>query len=106
MSYNNDYNKCNNLPVWIVLELQRLPPKQTPILFERHAIIESWKEGLTEKHLIQTIKQGKILLQKCAAPNKLAFKHYFGKENVTCTVINLFENDFIRVKTTWAHTGR
>ncbi|GEM_PF-1823384 len=100
MYYNNNNNE------WILKQLLRLPPKQTQIAIDRHAIIEAWKDNLSEEQIIQTVQQGTLVINKCAKPNKIAFKHYFGKENITCIVISLFKQQWIQVKTTWAHTGR
>jgi len=36
---------------------------------------------------------------------KLCFKKYFGKENITCTVIARYHKNFIEVKTGWPKKG-
>ena len=54
----------------------------------------------------ETVRTGKIFEEKCEEPNKLCFKRYYGKENVTYIVIVRYYNNFIEVKTAWPKKGR
>ena len=95
MDYNN----------WIVRELQRLLPKKARITIDRHALIEAWKDGFSEEHIILIVREGRIQEKQCEWPHKIAFRRYFGKQNQTCLAITQFEKTHITVKTTWLYQG-
>jgi len=61
---------------------------------------------LNPEKVIKTVRTGKILDKKCTSPNKLCFAHYFGKENITYTVVVKYYKEFIRVETAWPKNGR
>ena len=85
---------------------KQLDRKKAEITFDPHVFDrkEYWNLGLDEVE--ETVRTGKIFEQKCEEPNKICFKRYFGKENITYTVIVRYHKNFIEVKTAWPKKGR
>lgn len=72
-----------------------------PHLFDRK---EYWNLDLDK--IEETVRSGKVLSEKCEEPNKICFARYYGKENVTYTIITRYYKNFIEVKTAWLKKGR
>jgi len=92
--------------MWIDDLTERLDRKRSEITFDPHLFDrkEYWNLDLTKVE--ETVKTGKIFYKKCEEPNKICFKRYFGKENVTYMVIVRYHENFIEVKTAWPQKGR
>ena len=73
----------------------------SPHLFDRK---EYWNLDLNKVE--ETVRTGKIFEKKCEIPNKICFKRYFGKENITYTVIARCYKNFIEVGTAWPKKGK
>lgn len=86
--------------------LSRLNRREAEITFDQHLFDRSEYWNLDLDKVEETVRKGKIFEEKCARPNKLCFTLYFGKENVTYTVIVRCHNNFIEVKTAWPKKGR
>ena len=72
----------------------------SPHLFDRASY---WNIDLGK--IEDTIRTGKIIAAKSEAPYKLCIRRYFGKENITVTVILRIHRNFIEVKTAWPKKG-
>jgi len=98
MSYNIRYN-------WIRWQLNRLDRKKARIYVHEHAIEKEAYENLTVSHILETVKTGKVAINKCEYPEKICFKRYFGKEKRSCVVITRFEKRHIKAITIWQTAG-
>ena len=92
--------------MWIKDLTEKLDRKNTEITFSPHLFDRKEYWNLDLDKVEETVRSGKIFEGKGASPNKLCFKRYFGKENTTYTVIAIYHNDFIEVKTAWPKKGR
>ena len=105
MSYNSCYNSNIN---YIQLEklISKLDRRKAEITFNPHLFDRKEYWNLDLDKIEETIKTGKILLDKCELPNKICFSNYFGKENITYVVIVKYHKNFIEVVTTWPKKGK
>lgn len=103
-SYNFDYN--NSLNTWIIDLQKRLDRKKSEITFHPHTFDKEKYLNLDLNKIEETVRTGRIFKNKCAKPNKLCFKRYYGKENITYTVIVRYYKNFIEVRTAWTKKGR
>ena len=92
--------------MWIEDLTEKLDRKKAEITFSPHLFDRKEYWNLDLDKVEETVRSGKIFEEKCEAPNKLCFKRYFGKENITYTVIVGYHEDFIEVRTTWPKKGR
>tara|TARA_Y100000310_G_scaffold342243_1_gene444543 strand:- start:945 stop:1223 length:279 start_codon:yes stop_codon:yes gene_type:complete len=92
--------------MWIEELLDKLDMKRIQITFDPHLFDRKdyWKLDLDK--IEDTIRCGKIYVEKCEKPNKVCFTRYYGKENLTYVVIVRFNENFIEVKTAWPKKGR
>ena len=65
---------------------------------------EYWNIDLNKVE--EAVRTGNLVEDNCEEPNKLCFERYFGKENITYTVIVRYHKNFIEVKTAWPTIGR
>jgi hypothetical protein len=98
---NNSYNISYN---WINLLLLRR--KVISITYSAHAIERNEFWNLNLDKVEKTIRIGRIDYEKSKRPEKVCFKRYYGKENITYVVITRFYSEHIEVKTLWAIKGR
>lgn len=80
--------------------------KGAEITFDPHLFNRKEYWNLELDKVEETVRKGKLFEEKCEKPNKLCFEKYFGKENITYTVIVRFHKNFIEVKTAWPRKGR
>ena len=92
--------------MWIEELDNRLDRKEAEITFDPHLFDRGEYWNLDLDKIEETVRTGKIFEEKCEEPNKLCFKRYYGKENVTYIVIVRYYNNFIEVKTAWPKKGR
>ena len=92
--------------MWIEDLIKRLNRKKVEITFDPHLFDRKEYWNLDLNKIEETVRTGKIFEKKCELPNKICFKRYFGKENITYTVIVRYHNNFIEVKTVWPKKGR
>ena len=85
---------------------KNLARKKAKITFDPHLFDRKEYWNLDLDKIEETARTGKVLESKCEAPNKICFQRYYGKENITYTVIVRYHNDFIEVKTAWPKKGR
>ncbi len=104
ISYNSCYNK--GLIEWIEELTRKLDRRKADITFDPHLFNRTKYWNLDLDKIEETIRTGKIFNQKCEKPNKICFRMFFGKENITYTVIVRYHKDFIEVKTAWPRKGR
>lgn len=92
--------------MWIQNLDKRLNRKKVYVTFHPHLFdrLDYWNLELDKVE--KTVRNGKIFEKKCEEPNKLCFRRYFGKENITYTVIVRYHKNFIEVKTVWPKKGR
>ncbi len=92
--------------MWIEDLVKSLNRKKIKITFNPHLFDRKEYWNLELDKIEETARNGKIFDEKCEEPNKLCFERYFGKENVTYTVIARYYKSFIEVKTAWPRKGR
>lgn len=92
--------------MWIEELSTKLNRKKAEITFEPHLFDRKEYWSLDLNKIEESVRTGKIFEKKCEKPNKICFKRYFGKENVTYTVIVRYRSNFIEVKTAWPKKGR
>jgi hypothetical protein len=92
--------------MWEPDVLERLDRRNAQITFDPHLFDRREYWNLDLEKIEETVRTGKLFEQKCEAPNKLCFRRYYGKENVTYTVIVRYHTHFIEVKTAWPTKGR
>ena len=80
--------------------------KKAEITFDPHLFDRKDYWNLELSQVEETIRTGKIFEDKCEKPNKICFMRYFGKDNLTYTVITRYHDNFIEVKTAWLRKGR
>ena len=108
-SLNKSYNLCYNLwsiKMWIEEWCSKVNRKTALIWFHPHIIDRSTYWQLEKEKIKQTVRDGKIVIDKCEEPNKICFAMYFGKENISYCVITRFHDEFIEVITAWPKIGR
>ena len=92
---------------WIHDELSKYNLKDVYIDFSVHALKD---KNLTQDDLdkaIETIRKGRIIEDKSNQSRRtVVFRLYFGKGNITYTVIVGLHENFLRVVTIWKDTGK
>lgn len=92
--------------LWVTELNKIVDRKKAEITFSPHLFDRKEYWNLKLDKIEETVRTGKIVEEKCEAPNKLCFKRYFGKENITYTVIAKYYKNFIEVITAWPKKGR
>ena len=92
--------------MWIEELGKRLDRKKAEITFSPHLFDRKEYWNLELDKIEETVRSGKVFKEKCDMPNRLCFQRYFGKENITYTVIARYYDYFIEVKTAWPKKGR
>ena len=92
--------------MWIEELMQCLDRRKTEITFDPHLFDRKEYWNLNLDKIEDTIRNGEVFESKCEKPNKVCFKRFFGKENITYTVIVRYHEDFIEVKTAWPKKGK
>ena len=92
--------------MWIEDLNKRLNTKKAKITFNPHLFDRKEYWNLDLSKIEETVRTGTIFSNKCEKPNKICFKRYFGKGNVTYTVIVRYHNNFIEVKIAWPKKGK
>ena len=92
--------------MWIRKLENNLNRKNAEITFNPHLFDRKENLNLDLDKVEETVRTGKIFHKKCESPNKICFKRYFGKENVTYTIITRYYDNFIEVKTSWTNKGK
>ena len=92
--------------MWIEEAAKNLDRKRAEITFDPHVFDRKDYWNLDLDKIEDAVRTGKIFDEKCEKPNKICFKRYFGKENITYTVITRYYENFIEVKTAWPKKGR
>jgi len=92
--------------MWTDEVLSKLNRRKAFVAFSPHLFDRGEERHLNLDYVEQTVRSGKVVVEKCRRPGKFCFERYFGKENRTYTVIALFHEDFVEVKTCWTRKGR
>ena len=92
--------------MWIEELERKLNRKKAEVTFDPHLFDRKEYWNLNLDKIEETIRTGKVFEEKCEEPNKICLKRYFGKENITYTVIVRYHEHFIEVKTAWPIIGR
>ena len=69
--------------MWTAELIRRLDRKRAGITFDPHLFDRKEYWNLDLDKIEETIKSGRIVYAKCESPNKICFRRYFGKDNVT-----------------------
>ena len=92
--------------MWIKKLVERHNIKKVEITFNPHVLMREIDRNLDIDNIVETIRNGKIVVKKSKRPDKLCFKRYFGKENKTYFVIVVVHKNYFEVITTWLKKGR
>ena len=92
--------------MWIGDLTTSLDRKKVEFTFNPHLFDREEYRNLDLDKIEETVRSGSIFENKSEEPNKICFKRYFGKENITYIVITRYHKNFIEVKTTWPIQGR
>ena len=92
--------------MWIEELEGKLDRKKAEVTFDPHLFDRNEYWNLDLNKIEETVRTGKIFQEKCEKPNKICIKRYFGKENITYTIIVRYHKDFIEVKTVWPTKGK
>ena len=92
--------------MWKEVLLKSMDRRKVEVTFNPHLFDRKDYWNLDSNKIEETVRFGKIFEQKSERPNKICFKRYFGKENMTYTVIVRFYENFIEVKTVWPNKGK
>ena len=96
----------NYYPFWIKKHLERLNAKEVQINFDLYLTKKLCTRNLEDDKIIETIRDGRVILLKSLWPGKIVFERYFGKENETYIVVTIFMKHHIEVKTSWKKKGK
>lgn len=94
-----DYND------WIIDCLEKVDRKRVEIIYSLHAANQISANFMLRDKIEETIRTGRLHLLKCEPPNKLCFRRYYGKENLTYSIVANFNPEFIEVITLWEDEG-
>ena len=92
--------------MWIEDLTRKLNRKKAEVTFSPHLFDRKEYWNLDLDKIEETVRNGIVFEEKCEFPNKICFKRYYGKENITYTVIVRYHDNFIEVKTAWPKKGR
>lgn len=87
-------------------EVPGLDRKKAEITFDPHVFTRQLQRNFNLDFVEETIRTGKIDLEKSQIPHKVCFTRYEGKERQTYYVIIIIHQKFIEVKTVWLQPGR
>jgi len=92
---------------WIYNELSKYNLKDVYIDFSVHALKDkNLAQGDLDK-AIETVRKGRIIEDKSNQSGRtIVFRLYFGKQNITYTVIVGLHENFLRVVTIWKEPGK
>lgn len=92
--------------MWTDEEVERFKRQKLPITFNPHLFVREAQRNFELNKVVETVKTGKVVANKCVEPRKICFSRYFGKENKTYTIIAIFHYNYVEVKTAWLKEGR
>ena len=92
--------------MWIEELMSQLDRRKVEITFDPHLFDRADYWNLDLDKIEETVRTGTVFASKCTKPNKICFKRYFGKENLTYVIIVRYHKNFIEVKTAWPKKGR
>ena len=72
--------------MWIEDLIKRLNRKKVEITFDPHLFDRKEYWNLDLDRVEETVRIGEIVDKKCEKPNKICFKRFFGKANITYTI--------------------
>jgi len=79
--------------------------KTAEITFDPHVFVRQGERHVEIDFVVQTVRTGRIVGEKCIPPRKVCLSKYHGKERQTYVVIVYIHEDFIEVKTVWQRKG-
>lgn len=88
------------------LYMQRLSVIDNVVL-SVHCVVDKMPAfNLDETDIMKAYKHGKLYLEKCERPEKIAISWYDGKQRRTIVlIVNVFEN-YAKVVTVWEQKGK
>lgn len=86
--------------------MERPDRKTAEITFDPHLLTRGLERDFDIDFVEETVRTGDIVEEKCESPGKVCFRKYHGKQRQTYTIIVLYHQDFIEVKTAWLTKGR
>ena len=95
------------MQAWIQEELAKYDLKTVYIDFSVHTLIDKNLKGEDLHRAVETIRTGRVVEDKSnKEKGTVGFRLYFGKSNVTYTVIAGLHGNFLRIVTLWKESGR
>jgi len=92
--------------MWTEELLNGLNRRKARVTFDPHALDRAEYWNLDLEKVDDTVRTGSVVRGKSEKPNKLCFKKYYGKENITYIVMVRYYIYLIEVKTVWPKQGR
>ncbi|MBI2574730.1 hypothetical protein HYV82_02485 [Candidatus Woesearchaeota archaeon] len=91
---------------WCVNLLRRINRAKIAISCDRHLFKNISNRNFELDKVLETVRTGRVDIEKCAYPNKLCLTRYYGKENKTYIVIVIVYEHHLEVRTVWLKDGR
>ena len=91
---------------WIEDVLRRVNRRHIPVFYDPHYLAREAERDLDVNLVERTVRLGKPVASKCTPPNRICFRMYMGKPNVTYEVPVKIHNEFWEVKSAWTRKGR
>ncbi len=76
------------------------------ITFNPHLIVRESHRNLDLDRVEETVRTGKPNARKSTPPDRICFRRYFGKENLTYDVVVVVHQNYWEVITAWIKRGR
>jgi len=77
------------------------------IVFSLHCVTDKMPlYNIYEDDIIKAYKNGRLFLDKCEKPNKIALNWYDGKNKKTIVLIVTLNEGYAKVVTLWEQKGR
>ena len=91
---------------WIEEILRRVDRRRFPVFFDPHDLVREAERNLDVNLVERTVRMGRPVVSKCTPPDRICFRMYMGKPNVTYEVPVKIHKEFWEVKSAWRRKGR
>jgi len=91
---------------WVKETLKRTDRRRVPIFYDPHYLAREAERNLDIDSVERTVRMGRPVVHKCTFPDRICFRSYMGKPNVTYEVPVKIYKEFWEVKSAWVRKGR
>ena len=91
---------------WIEELLNGVDRRRIPVFFDPHYLAREAERNLNVDLVEKAVRMGKPVVSKCMPPDRICFRMYMGKPNVTYEVPVKIHLEFWEVKSAWTRKGR